>query len=70
MSLSIKLQPVSWRHLTLSGREISKKIFKNFKRAILENPCKKICVVESAFNRITGIDSRYVTLLKKASSKE
>ena len=34
-----------------------KKISEVLRRAILQNPCGKASVVESAFNKIAGIDS-------------
>ena len=51
MSSSIKLHPTVY--------------FPAFLRESVQNPCQKISVVESVFNKITGIDFRPATLLKR-----
>ena len=42
----------------------------NLKRVTMENPYAKISVLESVFNEITEINSRLVSLMKKAFTKD
>ena len=46
----------------IPGRKFSEIL----KRGTLQNPCQKVSVVESVFNKIAGMDSRDAFLLKRS----
>ena len=63
MSNFSKVATYCIKRMAVLRRTIFSKIFK---RGILQNPCQKVSVVESAFEKITGIDFRPAALLKRS----
>ena len=69
--ISVKLRTtVEIEACNLVRKQLAKiacrKFSKILKRAILKNSCRKVSMVESAFNKIVVIDSRSTTLMKRS----